>query len=193
MAESTRFFAGASEIHDTLHELAKRLDGLAIPYVVVGGMALTAHGYARMTEDLDVLVTREDLRILHAKLDGLGYQRAFPGSKNLRDTTTGVKIEFVLTGDFPGSGKEQPVSFPDPRETDPVEHDGVKFIGLVRLVELKLASGMTGISVSSWGSHLPRGRRAFVEIARAGCVVRWLRSVGGGGRGGGADGGRQRA
>ena len=55
-----------------------------------------------------------------------------------------MKIEFVLTGDFPGSGKEQPVAFPDSRDTDPIEQEGVKFVGLVRLVELKLASGMTG-------------------------------------------------
>jgi hypothetical protein len=144
MSESTRFFAGTSEIHDTLHELTKRLDDLGIPYVVIGGMALTAHGYARMTEDIDVLVTREDLKTIHAKLEGLGYKRAFAGSKNMRDAATGVKIEFVLTGDFPGNGKEQPISFPDPRNTDPVELDGVKFIGLVHLIELKLASGITG-------------------------------------------------
>jgi hypothetical protein len=55
-----------------------------------------------------------------------------------------VKIEFVLTGDYPGSGEVQPVSFPDPRETESIEYDGVKFIGIVGLVELKLASGMTG-------------------------------------------------
>ena len=58
MAESTRFFAGTSEIQDTLDELTQRLDALGVPDVIIGGMALTAHGYARMTEDIDVLVTR---------------------------------------------------------------------------------------------------------------------------------------
>jgi hypothetical protein len=144
MAESARFFDGASGLHATLHQLAKKLDELGIPYVVIGGMALTAHGYARMTEDIDVLVTRPHLKAIHAALVGLGYKREFHGAKNIRDTSTLVKIEFVLTGDFPGSGRAQPISFPDPSDTDPVEHDGVKFIGLARLVELKLASGMTG-------------------------------------------------
>jgi hypothetical protein len=144
MAESTRFFEGASGLHSTLHELIKRFDELGIPYVVIGGMALTAHGYARMTEDIDVLVRRSDLKAIHSNLVGLGYKRAFEGSKNLRDASTGVKIEFVLTGDFPGSGKQQPVSFPEPDGTDPIVLDGVKFIGLPRLIELKVASGMTG-------------------------------------------------
>jgi hypothetical protein len=144
MAESRHFFEGASGLHDTLRELAKKFDELGIPYAVIDGMALAAHGYARMTDDIDVLVTRSDLKAIHAKLVGLGYKRAFEGSKNLRDATTGVKIEFVLTGDFPGSGKKQPVSFPEPGDTDPIEVEGVKFIGLNRLVELKLASGMTG-------------------------------------------------
>jgi hypothetical protein len=144
MSESTKFFEGSSGLHRTLQELTRRFDALGVGYVIIGGMALTAHGYARMTEDIDVLVTKPDLRRILSNLDGLGYQRIFEGSKNLRDTNTLVKIEFVLTGDYPGSGRPQPISFPSPGETHPVEHDGVKFIGLTGLVELKLASGMTG-------------------------------------------------
>jgi hypothetical protein len=144
MAETARYFEGASALQTTLQKLTKRFDELAVPYAVIGGMALTVHGYARMTEDIDVLVTRAGLKTIHAGLVGLGYKRAFEGSKNLRDTETNVKIEFVLTGDFPGNGKPQPISFPTPAEADPVEHDGVKFIGLARLVELKIASGMSG-------------------------------------------------
>ncbi len=144
MSESARFFDGSSKLHETLRELTKNLDELGMSYVVIGGMALTAHGYARMTEDIDILITRPELKKLHEKLVGRGYKREFAGAKNLRDTNTLVKIEFVLTGDYPGSGRVQPVSFPNPSDTDPVVQDGVRFIGLARLVELKLASGMTG-------------------------------------------------
>jgi Nucleotidyl transferase AbiEii toxin, Type IV TA system len=144
MSESSLFFDGHSKLHATLRDLTKRLDEFGISYVVIGGMALTAHGYARMTEDIDILITRPELKKLHEKIVGLGYRREFAGAKNLRDTNTLVKIEFVLTGDYPGSGKVQPISFPNPSDTDPVVLNGVKFIGLARLVELKLASGMTG-------------------------------------------------
>jgi hypothetical protein len=144
MSESSRFFEGSSKLHDSLRTLAKQLDALGIPYAVVGGMALTAHGFARMTDDIDVLVTRADLKRLHGAVVGRGYRRVFEGSKSLRDTRTGVKIEFLLAGDFPGSGKPQPLAFPNPSETECIIHEGVSFIGLARLVELKLASGMTG-------------------------------------------------
>ncbi|HEY4105779.1 MAG TPA: nucleotidyl transferase AbiEii/AbiGii toxin family protein [Polyangiaceae bacterium] len=144
MAESDKFFRGEGSLRETIHNLQARLDELGIPYVVIGGMALAAHGYARMTEDVDVLVTKNDLKKIHANLTGLGYRRLFEGSKNIRDTSTNVKIEFVLTGDFPGSGKPQPLSFPEPTEADPLVQDGVKFVGLHRLIELKLASGMSG-------------------------------------------------
>jgi hypothetical protein len=144
MSESSRFFEGSSKLHEALRSLQLRLDELNISYAVIGGMALTAHGYARMTEDIDILITRPELKKLHEELVGRGYRTEFAGAKNIRDTITGVKIEFVLVGDYPGNGKAQPVSFPHPSDTDPIEQDGVKFIGLSGLVELKLASGMTG-------------------------------------------------
>ena len=144
MAESTRFFEGMSELHRTLVEVTRRFDELGVAYAVIGGMALTVHGYARMTEDIDVLVTRSDLKKIHSSLVGRGYRRIFQGSKNIRHADTRVKIEFVIAGDYPGSGKPQAVRFPDPADIEPVEHDGVKFVDLSCLVELKLASGISG-------------------------------------------------
>jgi hypothetical protein len=53
-----------------------------------------------------------------------------------------VKIEFLVTGQYPGDGKPKPVAFPDPA-TVAIEKDGIKYLSLPSLVELKLASGMT--------------------------------------------------
>ncbi|MGH7272758.1 MAG: hypothetical protein ACREJ3_20200 [Polyangiaceae bacterium] len=168
IAESDRFFAGTSGLHDTLRNLTEKLDELCIAYAVIGGMALTAYGYARMTDDIDVLVTKPDLKKIHSKLVGLGYRREFEGSKNIRDTSTKVKIEFVLTGDYPGSGKPQPVRFPDPADAEPLVQDGVKFVGLHRLIELKLASGMTGG---------PDRSKDFVDVQQLIQLLRLPRSV----------------
>lgn len=142
MSEGSRHFEEASAVFQTLHGIAKRLKALGIPYAVVGGMALFRHGVRRFTEDVDILVTRDDLKRIHRELEGLGYRPAFPKSKHLRDTTFGVKIEFLTTGDYPGDGKQKPVSFPDPR-TVSFESDGISYLSLPSLVELKLASGMT--------------------------------------------------
>jgi hypothetical protein len=140
LREGSMHFDKGSAVFRSLERITRRLDGLGVPYAVCGGMALFQHGYRRFTEDVDLLVSREGLQLIHEKLVGLGYVPPFAGSKNLRDTDTGVKIEFIVTGDFPGDGKPKPVAFPDP--TDVAELvGGVSCLRLVTLVELKLASG----------------------------------------------------
>lgn len=91
---------------------------------------------------MNILVTPSDLKTIHEKLEGLGYLPPFPKSKHLRNTQLGVKIEFLTTGGYPGDGKAKPISFPDPRDVG-FESDSITYITLPRLIELKLASGMT--------------------------------------------------
>ena len=100
MDEGERFFQGTSETHKALKRITQKLGGFGIDYVVVGGMAMFQHGYRRFTEDVDLLVTRDGLKEVHAKLEGLGYRPPFDGSKHLRDTEHGVKIEFLVTGGY---------------------------------------------------------------------------------------------
>jgi hypothetical protein len=142
IAEAERFFMKEDEVYKTLRAITTKLNELKIPYAVVGGMALIAHGYRRTTEDVDVLVTPENNRHIREKLDGLGYIPPFTGSRNLRDTQTGVRIEFLITGEFPGDGKPKPVAFPDPANVN-TEIDGIRYLKLETLIELKLASGLT--------------------------------------------------
>lgn len=130
-------------VNETLDRVARRLTEEGIPYAVIGGMALVAHGFVRFTNDVDLLTTREGLDRIHQRLVGRGYRPAFEGSrKKLRDTQTGIDVEFITTGEFPGDGKPKPVVFPDPSEAS-VERDGRQIIELVKLIELKLASGLT--------------------------------------------------
>ena len=142
MSQGSLFFEGKGAVQEALLKIARRLDQLGVPYCVAGGMALFQHGYRRFTEDVDILVTREGLREIHSGLDGLGYLPPFPRSKNLRDTENGVRIEFLIAGDYPGDGKPKPVAFPDPDSAGEIV-EGIRFLSLPRLIELKLASGMT--------------------------------------------------
>jgi hypothetical protein len=142
LAEGSKFFEGQGAVQETLRKITARLRELGIPYAVVGGMALFHHGLRRFTEDVDLLVTGDGLKEIHDRLDGFGYLPPFSHSKNLRDTDTGVKIEFLVTGGFPGDGKPKPVSFPDPVNVS-VENDGISYVNLPTLFELKIASGLT--------------------------------------------------
>ena len=140
--EMCRFFMRDDPVHTSLRRIAERLDKLGIAYAVAGGMSLGVHGYDRATVDVDILVTPEGLRALHEKLTGAGYLPPFSGSRNLRDTETGVSIEFIVSGAFPGDGKPKPVAFPDPA-TCAIRVDGIAYLSLGVLMELKLSSGMT--------------------------------------------------
>ena len=142
LSEGSRHFEKHSAVQQSLDRIAKRLQELEIPYAVAGAMAMFYHGFRRFTEDVDILVTRDGLRKIHEKLEGLGYVPPFTGSKNLRDAETGVRIEFIVHGQFPGDGKPKPVAFPDPDQVS-VVHDGIRFLNLETLVELKLASGIS--------------------------------------------------
>lgn len=53
-----------------------------------------------------------------------------------------MRIEFLVAGEYPGDGKPKSVSFPDPaRASHEVEQ--MRLLDLDKLVELKLASGLT--------------------------------------------------
>lgn len=142
LSEGSRHFEQRSAVFEALRKITRRLDELGVSYAVVGALAMFHHGLRRFTEDVGILVTKKDLRKIHENLEGLGYVPPHRHSKHLRDTELGVRIEFLTTGDYPGDGKKKPVAFPEPGPVA-VEFDGVKYVDLPTLVELKLASGMT--------------------------------------------------
>ncbi len=142
LEEGGMHFERESQVYQSLERITQRLTELRVPHAVVGGMAMFLHGYRRFTEDVDVLVTADGLKHLHDQLEGRGYVPPFAGSKNLRDSANGVRIEFIVTGEFPGDGKPKPVAFPDPNTASTIV-DGIRCLGLIQLIDLKLASGMT--------------------------------------------------
>ena len=142
-AEGLRYFMGEGTLNKTLTRLSADLEEHGIDYVVIGAVALLAHGYPRFTEDIDLVMTADGLRKFHDELVGVGYKPAFPGArKRLKSTVDGVTIEVMTTGEYPGDGKPKPVRMPEPDKAS-TEIDGIKFVTLEKLIELKLASGIS--------------------------------------------------
>ena len=121
---------------------ARAIDDAGIAYAIVGAMALNSYGYERVTEDVDVLLTRDGLERFKGVNLGRGYVERFPGSKGMRDTVNGVAIDVLVAGEYPGDRLPKPVAFPDPAGTA-IRGPRVAVLALPRLIELKLASGMT--------------------------------------------------
>jgi hypothetical protein len=130
-------------LNNTLLRVVSDLERSGIDYAVIGAVALNQHGYRRFTEDIDLLLTKEGLRKFQDELVGKGYVPAFSGAtKMFKTSQENVRIEVVTAGEYPGDGRPKPVVFPDP-SGNVEEIDGVKTLVLAKLIELKLASGMT--------------------------------------------------
>jgi hypothetical protein len=140
---TTRFhyFPGEGAAHRTRIKLAATLKKLQLPFAIVGAFRFLQQEHE--TRKVSLLVTRAGLPAIQDAFIGCGYLPAFPGSRAIRDTETGVQIDFLVTGDYPGDGKPGPISFPNPEGLIEMI-DGLPILKLPRLVELKLASGITG-------------------------------------------------
>ena len=80
-----------------------------------------------------------------AELVGRGYRPAFEGAtKKFRITSHNVPLEITTTGEYPGDGKPKAVRFPDPSTVAEIINN-VQTVTLPKLIERKLASGITGL------------------------------------------------
>jgi hypothetical protein len=185
LREADAYFMSEGRLIATLRRLAARLSEEGVTYALIGGMALGEHGYVRMTEDVDILLTRDGLDRFRDRLIGRGYIGTPPGAERaFRDTESGVRIEVLVTGEYPGDGKPKAVAFPDPASAT-IEVDGLRILALPRIVELKLASGLSaphrlrdladvqelikvGKLDSTFAEQLdPSVRTAFLDLERA--------------------------
>jgi len=145
LREASAYFAGEGVLQRSLHRLVERLTAEGIDYALLGGLALGQHGYPRLTEDIDLLLSPAGLERFRERLVERGYRPAFEGAqKTFRDAETGVRIKVIVAGEYPGDGLPKPVAFPDPAQQGvTVDVDGIRVIALEKFIELKLASGQS--------------------------------------------------
>jgi hypothetical protein len=133
------FFEKRSPQHQTMRRLAQRLKRAGIPYAIMGAMAVNAHGAERTTSDVDVLLTAEGLELFRAKFVGKLYEPIEGRPRRFREKQSGVTVDFLVTGRYPGFGKPGPIAFPDPAAASE-EIARIRVITLPQLVQLKLAA-----------------------------------------------------
>jgi hypothetical protein len=139
LKEIELFFQKNDPVHKTMRRVVKRLERAGIAYAVVGGMAVNAHGHQRTTADVDLLLTPEGLTEFQRRFVSRNYE-SIPGRpRRFTDRTNGVKIDFLVAGRFPGSGKPGPIVYPDPSAVSEVV-ENTRVVDLVTLMQLKLAA-----------------------------------------------------
>jgi len=156
------FAAGRAPVQKAARKIARALDELRIPYAVAGALAVAANGLERQTVDVDVILTKEGLAAFKERWLGLGWVELFQGSKGMRDTEHGVKIDVLTTDEKPGDGRSCPFTFPDPGavgEQFGGIWSGMRMLDLRTLIELKLASWLTS-------PHRPRDMDDVIRLIK---------------------------
>jgi hypothetical protein len=116
-----------------LGEVRRLLEDAGVRFKLVGGVAVVHHGYARTTEDVDVLVESDALARLPGALESHGFERV--SASRLRHVASGVRVDLLIAGTpMPrtGSGK-----YPSPDALLASARDP-SVVGLAGLLELKL-------------------------------------------------------
>jgi hypothetical protein len=137
--EIDMFFHGADRVHQTLRRIVKRLEKAKIPYAIVGGMAVNAHNYERTTGDVDILLTAEGLSEFQKRFVAKAYANVPGRARRFIDRVNDVKVDILVTGFFPGTGKPGPISYPDPAAVSETI-EGARVVDLMTLIQLKLAA-----------------------------------------------------
>jgi hypothetical protein len=140
LKEISMFFEKKDPVHQTLQRLAKRLEKAGISYAVVGAMAVNLHGARRTTDDVDVLLTAKGLERFRQELLPKFYRQAEGRPRRFVERKSGVRVDCLVTGHFPGFGKSAPFAFPDPAQASE-EIEKVHVVTLPQLIQLKLAAG----------------------------------------------------
>lgn len=137
--EAELFFEKRDKVHRALRRLVERLEKVGLDYCIVGGLALNAHRYRRVTVDIDLLMDRRSFERFVRELGTFGYQRVSGRSRRFVEWRSRVTLDILITGLFPGDGKPKPLAFPSPPSVTR-RIDGQRVVNLKTLVELKLAA-----------------------------------------------------
>lgn len=138
-----------------------------IGYCIVGGVAVSLHGYRRNTVDLDLLVRREDAPRVFSLLEAEGYEW-IEADKEFR-SPAGVTVHFVFGGEAEGKGQE--ATFPSPHEPGRLTRiEGLPVLDLPQLIESKLACGQ---------GDMRRTHRDFADVVELIAVHRLDKSFAG--------------
>lgn len=123
-------------VDQALPAVREMLQSAGVAFKVVGGLAVIHHGYARTTEDVDVLVEAASREAIDARLEACGFVRETP--HRLRHRASGVAIHLLIAGEpMPRPGSPP---YPSPESLPASPEDGA-VVSLAALVRLKLLAG----------------------------------------------------
>jgi hypothetical protein len=132
---------GSAAVWQTAEQCSALFHGAGIPHAILGGVAVSLHGYQRNTIDVDLLIQREQSAAVKQLLLNAGFtsneeRREFIGVNR-------VPVQFLIANEPAGDDRSLGVVLPDPSlEGVATEIEGLRVLTLARLIETKLACGL---------------------------------------------------
>jgi predicted nucleotidyltransferase len=117
-----------------VQEIAKRANDAGIPFLVIGGYAVFAHGYSRLTDDLDLMVPHGGRAQFSKLLGDLGMSVKHDAATFRQfdpPNAAEMKVDLMFVGEDVFARLEQASL-----ETD-IEGARVKVVSLLHLIALK--------------------------------------------------------
>jgi hypothetical protein len=139
LKEISMFFERRDKVHQTTRRLVRLLEHAKIPYAIMGAMAVNLHGARRTTDDVGFLLGEEGFDRFLREFVGRHVDRVPGRPRRFVDRKSGVQVDILVTGRFPGSGKPGPIAFPDPADVS-VTIEKTQVVNLPQLIQLKLAA-----------------------------------------------------
>jgi predicted nucleotidyltransferase len=130
------------ELHKAIKALSDILKIYDIDFTIIGGAARNEYKYLKITEDIDILVAKEDKEKM--KNIPIGYMKDLSSGRvkkfSLHEPKT--MIDIIYEGEISGDGING-LKFVNPKSIS-THINGFPYISLKNLIEYKLSSGIYG-------------------------------------------------
>jgi hypothetical protein len=168
-----RMIRAVEKVRERLQRAATALENASIPYAVVGGNAVAAwvsrvdESAVRNTQDVDILLRREDLDAARVALEAVGFQYRHSSSIDMFLDGPHAKARDAVHVIFAGEKVRPDYVLPAPDVQEAVKSGGFRLLQLEALVPMKLDSFRdkdrthlrdlidVGLVDSSWCKWLP--------------------------------------
>ena len=142
--------------NETLWDVAARCNHLltnaSLPYSICGGVAVCLHGYQRNTVDLDLVIRLGDSEPVRNLLIKNGFH--WDESNAEFRSSEEIVVQFLIAGQTAGKGTDVAIAEPV-GELNVENREGLSVVQLSRLIEMKIACGM---------SNLRRTHKDFADV-----------------------------
>jgi hypothetical protein len=131
-----------SDLWQSLKNITNVLKDRDINFTIIGGAARNQYGYAKITEDVDILVAKKDKDKMLSLPIGFIKELSKGRGKVFSLHNPKTRIEVIYSGEISGDGING-LMYENPKLVS-TTIKGVPFLTLEKLIEYKLSSGIYG-------------------------------------------------